>query len=79
MKTQQLSIRGTPDYLCCVNGIFVALELKKSKKEKMKDTLQDLNLKKIEKAKGFAFFVYPENWAKVKNLLQAIVVARREK
>lgn len=70
-KTQERSIRGIPDYLACINGMFVGLELKRSKKEKMLGTLQDFNIEGINEAKGFALFVYPENFEQVKETLLA--------
>jgi len=72
VKTQQRTVRGTPDFLCCMDGLFVALELKKSFKEKMKGTLQELVLEKINGANGIALFVFPENWESVKTYLRAI-------
>jgi len=56
---QQVGIRGTPDRLCCINGHFVALELKVNYKA---TPLQQLKLNKIQKAKGHAFTVNPHNW-----------------
>lgn len=59
---QQSSIRGTPDILACINGNFVALELKASMKSKVSE-LQKYNLERItNKGLGYAFLVFPENW-----------------
>ena len=58
-----------PDYLCCIRGNFVALELKRSENEKMEGTLQEYNLVRISKAGGYAIFVYPENFDRVKEEL----------
>lgn len=67
-------MRGIPDYLVCVNGKFVALELKRSKDELMRGTLQFNNVEKITLlAKGYATFVYPENWDKVKDDLKRML------
>lgn len=63
-KIQQVGKRGTPDFLGCVNGVFVALELKKDEKEKP-DELQTYKLMRIRKAKGVTFVVTPENWQDV--------------
>lgn len=68
VKTQQRSVRGTPDFLGCVSGHFVALELKRSIKEKP-DPLQAHNLKKILEAGGFAWVTYPENWPEIYSAL----------
>ena len=71
-KTQQVAIRGTPDYLACINGVFVALELKRSRKEKMTGTLQEHHIKHINSSGGLGVFVFPENWEKMKDVLKAI-------
>jgi hypothetical protein len=47
VKIQQVGIRGTPDYLICANGNFVALELKREKGLEA-DPLQTYNLNRIE-------------------------------
>lgn len=49
------------------------MELKRSRKEKMEGTLQSYNLDKINnEASGTGFFVYPENWLNVKQVLEGI-------
>ena len=68
---QQASISGTPDLLCCIRGIFVALELKKSNKDKP-TRLQSHMLKEVERACGMSFVVNPENWDDIKLILQNI-------
>lgn len=68
VKTQQRAIRGTPDYLLCVNGMFVGMELKKDGKEKP-DPLQQYNLGRIKASKGIALVAHPENWEKVSRVL----------
>ncbi len=60
-RITQVSTRGTPDVIMCINGWFVALELKKSEKEKP-DPLQEFKLGKIREANGFAFVCHPKNW-----------------
>lgn len=75
VKIQQRTLRGTPDLLICVNGLFVALELKKSDKE-ASDFLQDHNLDLINKAGGLGIKVYPENWDKV--FLSLIALSKGE-
>lgn len=70
-KTQQVSIRGTPDFLICLNGHFIALELKSSSKGKISD-LQKYNLSSIRKAGGEGFIVYPANWEEILESLNTI-------
>jgi len=74
-KIQQVVIRGTPDILACINGHFVALELKRSPKESP-DPLQTYEIRQIEKAGGQAYVVNPENWPRVLDALT--ILARAE-
>lgn len=57
---QQKSKKGTPDRLICLNGYFIALELKIDG-----GTASEIQLKKlleINKAGGKGFIVYPHTW-----------------
>ena len=64
---------GTPDIIACVNGRFVAVEVK-AENGKPSD-LQLYHLEQIRKAGGHAFLLYPkdfENFKKVcENLLSS--------
>ena len=60
-RIEQQSIRGTPDTLGLIRGIFVAIEFKKSYKDKP-TPLQKYNLQKIADAGGVAIIACPENW-----------------
>lgn len=64
------ALNGTPDFLICLCGKFVALELKKSAREKP-DPLQVYNLNAIKKSEGMTFVVHPDNWAAVLSELRA--------
>jgi len=66
VKTNERSVRGIPDYLLCVQGKFIALELKRDEVELMQGTLQCHTLERIARAGGYATFVYPQNFEKVK-------------
>ncbi len=57
---QQSSIRGDPDRVGVVNGIFVALELKSSRTAK-RAKLQEYKIDQINRSGGLGRFVYPEN------------------
>lgn len=61
---QQVSIRGTPDVIGCVNGTFVALEFKKNITAK-RSQMQMYKGDCIKKSKGVHFFIYPENFEDV--------------
>lgn len=76
LTAQMLSILGIPDLIGCVNGKFVALELKISKeaaeKKRGKVVLQARILFLIRNAGGYAEFVYPENWDRIHQELSAM-------
>lgn len=59
-KIQQRSLRGTPDILACMNGKFIALELKVDGEEP--DPLQAHKLRNILLAGGTALTVTPSTW-----------------
>ena len=66
---QQKAIQGTPDLLGCINGRFVALELKSHAAAKV-SALQELKLQKIASAGGVGFVVDPSNWEETYNVLK---------
>ena len=72
VKIQQTTIRGIPDYLLCINGTFVALELKIETGELSK--LQDWNLQGIAHAGGMAIVVSPDHWYDVYDLLKELAL-----
>lgn len=69
-KIQQVAIRGTPDIIGCINGYFVAIELKTAKGEL--DPLQEYVLKQISEAGGIGFVVTPNNWRSTFDALRRI-------
>lgn len=50
---------GVPDFLCCVNGQFLAIEAKAGKNQAT--ALQLKNLQEIRRAGGFGIVVNEEN------------------
>ena len=70
-KIQQVGKRGTPDILVCLNGHFVALELKRHQGA-FTSKLQVHKLNMISRAGGYAAKVYPENWEEIKTWLTTI-------
>lgn len=60
-KVQQVALRGIPDFIICLSGRFVALELKRSEKERP-DPLQQWTLDAIANAGGISFIANPTNW-----------------
>lgn len=69
VKAQFIAIRGIPDFIGCINGYFVALELKVDDRE---SKLQGWVLDRIKRAGGVAFVVTPENWPDVFHQLKGI-------
>lgn len=58
---------GTPDILACINGYFIAIEVKAP--EGKATELQMEKIKMIRKANGLAYVVYPSGWFKLKEIL----------
>lgn len=56
---QMYGKRGVPDFLVCLNGNFVAIEVK-AEGGKLSAT-QKLELNQIGLARGYTFVVYPDN------------------
>ena len=59
---------GIPDLICCVNGYFVAIEVKASTGRLTK--IQDACLKRIKRSNGFAAVVEPSTWHLLKKQLE---------
>lgn len=68
---QQKTINGTPDILGCINGIFVALELKSSAKAPI-TPLQAFKIEAINAAGGCSAIVHPGNFKDVLEALRKI-------
>jgi hypothetical protein len=71
VKVQQRVIRGSPDFILCINGYFVALELKSSIKAKP-TKLQAWMIEGILRANGAAYVINPENWPAIFNYLKSV-------
>lgn len=69
-KINQVSEIGTPDFLMCINSRFVALELKKDANEWLDPKgLQYLKCRRILKAGGYVYRVYPDNFEAIYKIL----------
>ena len=77
-KSQEVSTRGIPDIIMCVDSIFIALELKVVKTNRKDEVLQKAILRKIEKAKGRAFFVYPDTWPSILEHITKLAEQRQQ-
>lgn len=63
---QQKAIVGHPDIILCLDGLFVALEVKTDDKDSTASPRQILTLEEVLKAKGAALIVRPSNFEQVK-------------
>jgi Holliday junction resolvase len=66
------STNGTPDILACINGYFVAIEVKAP--EGKASELQLAKIEEIRKAGGFAYVVYPSGWFKLKDIIDGLLI-----
>ena len=62
--------QGIPDLLCCVNGHFVAIEVKAANGKPSE--WQEWNIQKIKEAKGIGIILYPKDFERFKRLVQAL-------
>lgn len=58
---------GIPDIIACVNGHFVAIEVKADTGKPSE--LQERNVRLIQESKGYACIVYPKDFKKLKKEL----------
>lgn len=62
---------GVPDILACVNGRFVAIEVKA---ENGKPTeLQKWNVEQIKKCGGLAVILYPQDWERFAAMIDEVL------
>jgi Holliday junction resolvase len=62
---------GVPDILACVNGRFVAIEVKA---ENGKPTeLQKWNVEQIKSSGGIAMILYPQDWERFAAMIDEVL------
>lgn len=61
---------GVPDILACVNGHFVAIEVKATYGRP--SPLQIWNIDRIKAAGGIALIVYPKDWETFKSIIDGL-------
>ena len=62
---------GVPDILACINGYFVAIEVKSDKGEPSE--LQLHTVRAIRRAGGFAFVLYPSGWERFTDFVDDLI------
>ena len=65
------STSGTPDILACINGYFVAIEVKAQ--DGHVSALQLEKIKQIRQAGGFGYVAYPSGWDKLKAIIDGVL------
>jgi len=63
---------GVPDIICCMNGLFVAIECKAGKGTTT--ALQDRELKRINEARGITFVINENNQATLEAFLRGFLI-----
>ena len=66
------SENGTPDILACVNGYFLAIEVKAQ--DGHPSELQLVKINDIREAGGFAYVAYPSGWNRLKGIIDGLLV-----
>lgn len=66
------STSGTPDILACVNGYFLAIEVKAQTGKPSE--LQLVKIADIRKAGGFAYVAYPSGWNRLKDVIDGLLI-----
>jgi hypothetical protein len=61
---------GVPDLLACVDGYFVAIELKAEKGKPSE--LQLWNIEQIRKAEGIAIVLYPDQFEQFQHMIKLL-------
>ena len=64
---------GTPDILACVNGKFVAVEVKAENGKPSE--LQLYHIEQIQKAGGYAIILYPKDFEKFKKDVENLLTS----
>ena len=65
---------GTPDIIACVNGHFVAVEVKAENGKPSE--LQLYHLEQIRKAGGHSFLLYPKDFEKFKKICENLLTSQ---
>lgn len=66
----QMTKSGIPDILACINGYFLAVEVKASNGKPSE--LQKYHVAKINNAGGYAVILYPDQFAEFKQLVKCL-------
>ncbi len=62
---------GIPDLILCVNGVFIAVEVKSSRGKPSE--LQVKNVRMINNGGGIGLVLYPEGFEQFKNIVKGVI------
>lgn len=62
---------GIPDLICCVNGVFIAVELKGG--DGRVSELQKMNIRQINEAGGIGLILYPKGYEDFKKIVEEVI------
>lgn len=71
LKTQERARRGVLDLIICLSGLYVSIELKIPGEEPT--ALQRVNIKRVKRAGGIAFWTDPGAWPGHLELLKGLL------
>lgn len=71
VKVMTASVAGVPDILCCIQGLFIGIEVKRPESKGNVSKLQAYNLSSIEKAGGHALVAW--SVAQVREFIEEIL------
>lgn len=77
VKIQLLAVCGIPDIIMCVNGTFIAMELKKDNKSRA-TKLQNHVLNLIRRAGGHATVENPSTWPETLEFIKVLAFGHTE-
>lgn len=66
------STSGTPDLLACINGHFLAIEVKSQNGRPSELQLAKIN--QIRKVGGLGYVAYPSGWEKLKDIIDGLLI-----
>lgn len=65
---------GIPDLILCVNGIFIAVELKATNGKPSE--LQKMNTSRINQSNGIGIILYPEGFENFKRIMEGVITCK---
>lgn len=68
---------GIPDLICCINVVFIAIELKGDNGKPTE--LQKMNIRNINAAGGIGIILYSKGFKEFKNIVKGVIICDNSK